>query len=244
MVRSNLRLTNWNRKLGCRCQYKHIVDWCGCSPNDFLPKDIERLKVGLKYEAAVVGKNLLLSYFLTTCYFNRNSQQINIIKKFYFQNPGNHHFFARKFEAIVNQRVINELSAHLFGAYSEDMPSLHSYWQNIYHVEDTVTVPSSAHYTLYNSFMRHSLKLVSKNGNQSLMCHPPGDTHIKEVHVYYYDDKFSGFLVMYGRSYGPTFEAYVTSKKKIETHDGITNQELAKRITSFEVIKIKNLSFF
>jgi len=44
-VKTNLRVTNWNRKLGCRCQYKHIVDWCGCSPNDFLAQDIPRLKV-------------------------------------------------------------------------------------------------------------------------------------------------------------------------------------------------------
>lgn len=44
-VKTNLRITNWNRKLGCRCQYKHIVDWCGCSPNDFLTKDIGRLQV-------------------------------------------------------------------------------------------------------------------------------------------------------------------------------------------------------
>jgi protein xylosyltransferase len=44
-VKTNLRITNWNRKLGCRCQYKHVVDWCGCSPNDFLTKDIGRLQV-------------------------------------------------------------------------------------------------------------------------------------------------------------------------------------------------------
>ena len=31
--------------MGCRCQYKHIVDWCGCSPNDFKPEDMPRLKV-------------------------------------------------------------------------------------------------------------------------------------------------------------------------------------------------------
>ncbi|XP_044152518.1 xylosyltransferase 2 isoform X1 [Bufo gargarizans] len=43
-VDNNLRVTNWNRKLGCRCQYKHIVDWCGCSPNDFKPQDIVRLQ--------------------------------------------------------------------------------------------------------------------------------------------------------------------------------------------------------
>lgn len=46
MMDNNLRLTNWNRKLGCKCQYKHIVDWCGCSPNDFKPSDLPRFQVG------------------------------------------------------------------------------------------------------------------------------------------------------------------------------------------------------
>lgn len=45
LVDNNLRVTNWNRKLGCKCQYKHIVDWCGCSPNDFKPQDFLRLQV-------------------------------------------------------------------------------------------------------------------------------------------------------------------------------------------------------
>lgn len=48
MVDNNLRLTNWNRKLGCKCQYKHIVDWCGCSPNDFKPSDLPRFQVSLE----------------------------------------------------------------------------------------------------------------------------------------------------------------------------------------------------
>lgn len=48
MVDNNLRLTNWNRKLGCKCQYKHIVDWCGCSPNDFKPSDLPRFQVRLE----------------------------------------------------------------------------------------------------------------------------------------------------------------------------------------------------
>lgn len=43
-VDNNLRVTNWNRARGCKCQYKHIVDWCGCSPNDFFPTDLGRLK--------------------------------------------------------------------------------------------------------------------------------------------------------------------------------------------------------
>lgn len=43
VVNNNLHLTNWRRKQGCKCQYKHIVDWCGCSPNDILPQDFPRL---------------------------------------------------------------------------------------------------------------------------------------------------------------------------------------------------------
>lgn len=43
-VDNNLRMTNWNRARGCKCQYKAIVDWCGCSPNDFMVSDLARLK--------------------------------------------------------------------------------------------------------------------------------------------------------------------------------------------------------
>lgn len=28
-IDNNLHVTNWKRKLGCKCQYKNIVDWCG-----------------------------------------------------------------------------------------------------------------------------------------------------------------------------------------------------------------------
>ncbi|XP_061080023.1 xylosyltransferase 1-like [Conger conger] len=60
VVDNNLRITNWNRKLGCKCQYKHIVDWCGCSPNDFKPPDFPRFQqaarptfFGRKFEAVI-----------------------------------------------------------------------------------------------------------------------------------------------------------------------------------------------
>merc|ERR1719370_2470361 len=43
-IDNNLHLTNWKRKIGCKCQYKAVVDWCGCSPNDFLPEDWTKLE--------------------------------------------------------------------------------------------------------------------------------------------------------------------------------------------------------
>uniref|UniRef100_A0A3Q3XP95 Xylosyltransferase 1 n=1 Tax=Mola mola TaxID=94237 RepID=A0A3Q3XP95_MOLML len=75
MVDNNLRLTNWNRKLGCKCQYKHIVDWCGCSPNDFKPSDLPRFQqasrptfFARKFEASVSQEiiNQLDSYLFGT----------------------------------------------------------------------------------------------------------------------------------------------------------------------------------
>uniref|UniRef100_A0A182XMH0 protein xylosyltransferase n=1 Tax=Anopheles quadriannulatus TaxID=34691 RepID=A0A182XMH0_ANOQN len=58
---NNLHMTNWKRQLGCKCQYRHIVDWCGCSPNNFRSEDWERLQAsqhkklffGRKFEAMV-----------------------------------------------------------------------------------------------------------------------------------------------------------------------------------------------
>lgn len=43
-VDNNLHVTNWKRKLGCKCQYRHVVDWCGCSPNDFRTEDWPRIQ--------------------------------------------------------------------------------------------------------------------------------------------------------------------------------------------------------
>ncbi|XP_043284681.1 xylosyltransferase oxt [Venturia canescens] len=43
-VDNNLHVTNWKRKLGCKCQYKAVVDWCGCSPNDFKLEDFARIR--------------------------------------------------------------------------------------------------------------------------------------------------------------------------------------------------------
>ncbi|CRL07323.1 CLUMA_CG020302, isoform A [Clunio marinus] len=60
-IDNNLHITNWKRKMGCKCQYKSIVDWCGCSPNDFKPDDWPRLQAtelkqlffGRKFEPSI-----------------------------------------------------------------------------------------------------------------------------------------------------------------------------------------------
>lgn len=41
---NNLRYTNWDRKRGCKCQHRDVVDWCGCSPLVYRKTDWNRLR--------------------------------------------------------------------------------------------------------------------------------------------------------------------------------------------------------
>ncbi|CTQ86978.1 protein xylosyltransferase [Caenorhabditis elegans] len=46
LLMSNLRLTNWYRKQGCRCaSLKPIVDWCGCSPLVFREETMKKFEL-------------------------------------------------------------------------------------------------------------------------------------------------------------------------------------------------------
>ena len=73
------------------------MDWCGCSPNDFLPEDWAKIE-------------------------SSRSRQI---------------FFARKFEPIVHQGIINKVQEWSTNVTIEETESKRSYWQNIYHSDDS-----------------------------------------------------------------------------------------------------------
>nr|XP_057905986.1 xylosyltransferase 2 [Doryrhamphus excisus] len=153
LVDNNLRVTNWNRKLGCKCQYKHIVDWCGCSPNDFKPQDLIRI------------------------------QQLS--------RPT---FFARKFESIVNQEAIDILDTHLYGQYAPGTAAIKAYWENLFEQMDGVESLSDVALTAHSSLFRLGLEsLASRSTNESCRFEPIG--YPLSVHVYFYDDRFQGYLV-------------------------------------------------
>ncbi|KAK1799092.1 hypothetical protein P4O66_007356 [Electrophorus voltai] len=180
MVDNNLRITNWNRKLGCKCQYKHIVDWCGCSPNDFKPSDLPR-----------------------------------------FQQTARPTFFARKFEASVNQEILNQLDAFLFGAPPPSTPGLAAYWESAFDEADGVRSLSDAQLTHYHAFARLGLAHAA-----SSLQGDPADTrcryfamgHPASVHIYFLSDEFQGYLVKHhatnlATSKLETLETWLTPKK-------------------------------
>ncbi|XP_029432930.1 xylosyltransferase 1 [Rhinatrema bivittatum] len=179
MVDNNLRITNWNRKLGCKCQYKHIVDWCGCSPNNFKPGDFHR-----------------------------------------FQQTARPTFFARKFEAVVNQEIIGQLDYYLYGNYPSGTPGLRSYWENLYDEPDGIHSIGDVMLTVYHSFSRLGLKRAETSlhtdGDNSCRYYPMG--HPVSVHLYFLADHFQGFLIKHHAtnlavSKLETLETWVMPKK-------------------------------
>lgn len=155
LVDNNLRVTNWKRKLGCQCQYKHIVDWCGCSPNDFKPADFYKIKTA---------------------------------------RPA---YFARKFEPVINQGVINQLETWLYGNYPVGTPGIEYYWQNSFHEQDTMTVASDAERTFYHAIVRLMAKYINiavKGSTQEKECRFKVMPQPFQVHYIFRHDSFHGLV--------------------------------------------------
>ncbi|XP_063241407.1 xylosyltransferase oxt [Bacillus rossius redtenbacheri] len=153
-VDNNLHVTNWKRRLGCKCQYKHVVDWCGCSPNDFKVEDWPKLQI-------------------------TENRQL---------------FFARKFEPIINQGIINQLEEWLYGPYPSNVVGVDSYWQSVYHHADLSPPPDDAVVTLMHSLTRHATNLLFSSSGKSCSMTPQ---RVLEVTGYYHNDSFKGFLILY-----------------------------------------------
>jgi len=67
-------------------------------------------------------------------------------------------FFARKFEAVVNQEIIGQLDYYLYGNYPSGTPGLRSYWENVYDEPDGVHTLSDVALTMYHAFSRLGLR--------------------------------------------------------------------------------------
>ncbi|XP_042203062.1 xylosyltransferase oxt-like [Homarus americanus] len=154
---NNLHVTNWKRKLGCKCQYKHIVDWCGCSPNDFTPGDWPKLETSS-------SRNL---------------------------------FFARKFEAVISQAIINQVDAWLYTPYYSSTPGLESYWENRYHHEDKPSSNNDAALTLYHAGARLSTQslshLITTEKNDCAIY----ATSVLQAYSYHVSDTFKGVVIQF-----------------------------------------------
>lgn len=145
-IDNNLHVTNWKRKFGCKCQYKHVVDWCGCSPNDFKPEDWLRIQ-------------------------NTESKQL---------------FFARKFEAIINQVVILHLEQWLYGEeITKNVTNINAYWQNIYSYLDLGPID--------DALLTFAWSVARIKGRKLCKLHPK---KVLDVTSYHNNDAYQQTLIL------------------------------------------------
>jgi len=148
-INNNLHLTNWKRKQGCKCQYKAVVDWCGCSPNDFLSSDWPRIEA-------------------------THTRQL---------------FFARKFEPIIHNQILDRIDVWLNLSLPESELSAH-YWQNVYHHLDRRPSQSDEFFTLINFLAVQFLQEKTTLANFTL-------AQLLEVNLYKHKDQLDNFLVLF-----------------------------------------------
>lgn len=118
----------------------------------------------------------------------------------FYLKTQNQNYFARKFEAIVNQEVINQLDSWLYGSYPADMKGVNYYWENIFHHEDSITKTSDVFRTFFQSFVRIGIKnakMKATRGNKDHSCLTGGNGKIREVTVLNQHDQFSGVLALF-----------------------------------------------
>ncbi|XP_014272406.1 xylosyltransferase oxt isoform X2 [Halyomorpha halys] len=149
-IDNNLHVTNWRRHLGCKCQYKHIVDWCGCSPNNFRLEDWGRLQ----------------------------STKLKPV------------FFARKFEPAVDQSIINQVEAWLYGPFPSNVTAMESYWHSTYSSLDLGPRPDDALISI-------ALSLARATSRRKLNCSISSTNKILEITSYYRYDAYVGSLILY-----------------------------------------------
>lgn len=151
-IDNNLHVTNWKRKLGCKCQYRAIVDWCGCSPNDFKSDDFGRI---------------------------RNTADRNL-------------FFARKFEPVIDQRIIDRTEEWVYPSKmnsSQKLKGYDAYWQSLHHYADLSPLADDTLLTISNSLARLTYK------NLKIDEYIFSKIKLLEATAYFRSNNFTGILI-------------------------------------------------
>ncbi|CAG2159896.1 unnamed protein product, partial [Oppiella nova] len=214
IVDNNLRLTNWRRKQGCKCQYKHIVDWCGCSPNDFKTNDWPRL-------------------------LSTQSKPL---------------FFGRKFEAIVNQNIINRLEEIINKNFSHSAKSVDKYWQNDYDFRDSQPVIDDAKLTFYYAFAVNSQKAIENKCHlkdifsQTKRSKTFHLSHVQEVDLYFNSDVFEGIIITFQSLVNNEINSILNFQTLVRPTDILDNtiNKLSDKLTFVQVCSdfdVKELIF-
>ena len=195
-VDNNLRMINWKRKLGCKCQHKKIVDWCGCSPNVLKIGDLNRM---LKSQNKTIFFARKFEPALDSAILNEIDNQI-----------------LRRPIPMSAEGISFKLSNFflIFRRFQAQMLTiLESYWENVYHYADISPQQSEA--LLYFG------KLVIVKLVTEMNCKTNISGKLIEIHNLFINNAFRGSLMKFSLNNSVMdFETWIRlkPKAKYESH--------------------------
>lgn len=101
-------------------------------------------------------------------------------------------FFARKFEAALDQSIMNRLEDQLTNS-SLTYPGLDSYWENAYHVSDLTPKTNHALLAVTESLAKHAISLLLQNSVTECTSLRPSRT--VAITSYFRHDHYQGDLI-------------------------------------------------
>ena len=168
-------------------------------------------------------------------------------------------FFARKFDPLFNQHLINAADQAINGLYTANFKSLNAFWLNVYSRDDA-TVQPQRHALLFHTFFRSSVRTFAHRlemavshyssehaGLFSLLADMQTtgrfDEHVEKIEALFTENRFKGYLVSVVAASSSTgldlaFEVLFrrrTSKELIGTFE-IANRLLEDLISTRESI--------
>ena len=120
-------------------------------------------------------------------------------------------FFARKFEAALDQSIMNRLEEQLTNA-SLSYPGLDCYWESAYHMSDLTPKPSKALLAITTSLAKHSISLLIQNS--ATECPKLEPSRIIAVTSYFRRDHYQGDLIHFEVEEAVKFETLVKPLSK------------------------------
>ena len=101
--------------------------------------------------------------------------------------------FARKFEPLINQEIINMVDEWLYGTHPENMPGRLSYWENFYHSKTDPVEKFDIYLTFLSSFARIASNALSLSSG----CRYTPIWKPTEGYYYQVKDKLEGVLTTF-----------------------------------------------
>lgn len=136
-------------------------------------------------------------------------------------------FFARKFEAAIDQSIINKLEEQI--AHSPlDFQGWDSYWESAYHVADTTPPPNEALLAVAISLARHALSLLLQDRPENCPAFKP--VSIISITSYFRMDRYIGDLIFFESDQKTKFELLAKPLNKATFMEGGS-----RLLTSIEV---------